>query len=316
MADHDQRFKTLVQECLGEFLMLFLPELIERLDLTATTWLPQEIFPDPPAGQRRYVDLIAQISLRPSVGVPPPNAPRQQVLLLHIEVESADTVEPFRERMFHYYCDLSRKLRLDVLPVAIYLQVGLEGRGRDTYERRLWDRTPLRFEYDYVGLPALPGEEYLHSGNSLGEAWSALMRWPREGRLQAALAALEQIAASEENGWSRLLLAECVQAYAPLEDSQRMELKPLLDEPERGVRTMIKTWTEEAREQGQKIVLERWRRGLLLQLASRFGPLSESVQQKLTALSMDQLEALSEALMTAQSLQELGLENDANGTAR
>ncbi len=74
---------------------------------------------------------------------------------------------------------------------------------------------------------------------------------------------------------------------------------------------MIKTWSEEAIEG----VMERWRRGVLRQLATRFGPLSESVQQKLAALSMDQLEALSSAQMTAQSLRELGLEDEATGAA-
>ena len=315
MADHDQRFKTLVQEFLGEFLTLFLPEVSARLDLTSVDWLPQEIFPDPPTGERRSVDLIAQIPLRSSEGEPPPNQPRQQVLLLHIEVESADTVEPLRERMFDYYCLLTRKHGLDVLPVAIYLQVGLEGRGRDVFERRVWDRTPLRFEYDYIGLPALPGNEYLHSGNSLGVAWSALMRWPPEERVRAALTAIEQIAASEENGWRKMLLAECVQAYAPLDDSQRIKLNTLLDEPERGMRTMIKTWSEVGREQGQEIVLERWRKGLLPLLVSRFGPLGESVQQKLAAFSIDQLEVLCKTLTTAQSLGELGLEDDASGAA-
>jgi hypothetical protein len=146
MADRHQRFKTLLKAFLVEFLKLFFPELIDRLDLTAITWLEQEVFPDPPSGQRYSVDLIARIPLRPLEGEPRPNEPRQQVLLLHIEIESVDTVEPFRERMFDYYCDMTRKLGLDVLPVAIYLRVGLEGRGRDTYVRRVWDRTPLRFE--------------------------------------------------------------------------------------------------------------------------------------------------------------------------
>ena len=242
----------------------------------------------------------------------PPNQPRQQVLLLHIEVESADTVEPLRERMFDYYCLLTRKHGLDVLPVAIYLQVGLEGRGRDVFERRVWDRTPLRFEYDYIGLPALPGNEYLHSGNSLGVAWSALMRWPPEERVRAALTAIEQIAASEENGWRKMLLAECVQAYAPLDDSQRIKLNTLLDEPERGVRTMIKTWSEVGREKGEQIALERTRKIFRVMLEKRFGLLSEPVQQKLAVLSMDELEALGEALMTPQSLRDLGLEVEAN----
>jgi hypothetical protein len=157
MEDHDQRFKTLVQTFVVEFLTLFFPDLVGRLDLSGLTWLDKEIFPDPPSGTRYCADLIARIPVLPVEGKVDPNEPREQIFLLHIEIESADTVAPFRKRMFDYWTDLSRKLDLDILPVAIYLRVGLQGRGRDEYAWRIWDRTPLRFEYDCVGLPALSG---------------------------------------------------------------------------------------------------------------------------------------------------------------
>jgi hypothetical protein len=78
---------------------------------------------------------------------------------------------------------------------------------------------------------------------------------------------------------------------------------------------MIKTWTEEARDQERQLGLERTRKIFRVMLEKRFGPLSEPVRQKLAVLSIDQLEALGEALMTAQSLLELGLEDDANEAA-
>ena len=80
------------------------------------------------------------------------------------------------------------------------------------------------------------------------------MQWPSEERVQAALDAIEWIAASGENGWRKLLLVECIQAYAPLEDNQRLELTTLLDEPKRGIGTMIKWWAEEALENGMRSV--------------------------------------------------------------
>ena len=56
------------------------------------------------------------------------------MVLIHIEVESADTVEPLRRRMYEYFHHLTHVLGHDVLPVAVYLRVGLQGRGLDRYE--------------------------------------------------------------------------------------------------------------------------------------------------------------------------------------
>ena len=44
-------------------------------------------------------------------------------------------------------------------------------------------------------------------------------------------------------------------------------------------------------------------------LEARFGPLSPGAQQRLESLSPEQLEALTLALLKAQSLEELGLED-------
>ena len=42
----------------------------------------------------------------------------------------------------------------------------------------------MRFDYWYVGLPALDSETYLQGENWLGVALSMLMRMPREERAQ------------------------------------------------------------------------------------------------------------------------------------
>ena len=308
MRDHDQRFKELIKEFLAEFFLLFFAAWYERFDFSQVEWLEQELHLDPPQGQKEAIDLLARIGIRPGVE-PRPNEPRQQTVLIHIEVEWPDGIEAFRRRMYEYYRDLSRKYPdLDILPIALYLRVGLDGRGIDVYERYFWERRPLRFEYDYVGLPALPAEEYLRGRNLLGVSWSALMRMPRERRAQAAVEALERIVASTEHPWRKLMLAECVQGYAPLDESQRIELTSLLQEPQReGVRQMFKTSSQEGEERGEK----KGRQEMLLRLLQRrFSiPLSPEIKQRITALSTEALDDLAENLFTTKSLKELGLED-------
>jgi hypothetical protein len=234
---------------------------------------------------------------------PRPNEPKLMTALIHVEVESGDSVEPFRQRMYDYRHYLSRKLDLDILPIAVYLNVGLEGRGVDTYEKWFWERCVLRFEYDYVGLPALPAHQFLDGGNALGIALSALMKMPRGLRPLAAAEALERIVASAESPARKHMLCECVQAYAPLDESQRLELNDLLMDPKReGVRKMGKTWSEE----GQLLALQRVTRKLL---EAKFKTkLSSTVQERLSSRTPEELEQLAIDLLNANSLKELGLE--------
>jgi hypothetical protein len=150
-----------------------------RLDFTHPEWLTQEVFADPPQGQRRSVDLVAKLPVREVIRSQRPEEPDREVALIHVEVESAEKVAPLRARMYDYYKLLRDRHGLPVVPVALDLRVGLAGVGWDTYEEHLWQYRILRFDYLYVGLPVLEAEQYVGGGNLLGVALSALMRGPR-----------------------------------------------------------------------------------------------------------------------------------------
>ena len=110
---------------------------------------------------------MARLRLRP--GAPPPRAGvADLVALVHVEVESPDSAAAFRPRMFEYYIQLRRDTGLPVLPIALFLRVGLDGIGWDAYEEHFWEQRIVRFEYAYVGLPALDGEQYATGENLLG----------------------------------------------------------------------------------------------------------------------------------------------------
>jgi hypothetical protein len=312
MAAHDQRFKVLLQEYLREFLLLFFPDLLDQLDLDHVEWLHQELYPDPPHGQMLTIDLIASIPVRSGTVADEPVRSGTvadepvQTILLHVEIESDDTVEPFRERLYDYFHLLTQKHGPKILPIAVYLRVGLEGQGKDAYVIQVLGRTVLRFEYDYIGLPGLTGQPFLAGDNPLGVALSALMRWPRQQRARAAVQALDRIVGSQEPPARKRILCECVQAYAPLDNNQRIELNSLLAQPEReGEYTMFKTWAEEAEERGQL----KGQRALLLHLLEvKFPPLPEAVRQRVVQMPEDKLKKLGSSLLTAKSLQELVLE--------
>jgi hypothetical protein len=230
------------------------------------------------------------------------------VALVHVELESRASTIAFRPRMFEYYIQLRRDTGLPVLPIGLFLRVGLDGIGWDAYEEHFWERRIVRFEYAYVGLPALDAEQYATGENLLGVALSTLMRIPADRRVELCAEGLKRIARSGENDYRQYLLAECLETYAELDEAQRERLKALLPtEQYPEVQSLMKTTYERGIEQGE-------RRAALWQLEAKFGPLSPEVKQKVEALSPEALAQLLLDLLEAQALEELRLEEEKEDT--
>ncbi len=111
--------------------------------------------------------------------------------------------------MLAYYEQLRRIHGLPVLPIALYLKVGLEGIGWDSYEETYWEHRLLSFRYAYVGLPGLVGEDYVAAESLLGVALTALMRVPAERRAAVHAEALRRLAEAREDEYRRYLLLDC-----------------------------------------------------------------------------------------------------------
>ncbi len=309
MDDHDQRFKTLLREFFGQFFELFFPDWARQFDFSQVEWLDKEVFPDPPAGLRRSLDLVAKLPVKETQPDAVQEVGLEWLALVHVEVESADTVAPLRRRMYQYYNHLRGRHDLPVLPVAVYLNVGLKGVGRDRYEEHFGSLEVVRFNYLYVGLPKLSAVEYVESPQPLGVALAALMKTPRRRRPGLKAEALQRLAGCGENEYRKFLLAECVQAYLPLDEPrEQREFEQLLQKSEyREVQVMATTWYEQGRLEGRREVL-------VVLLEERFGPLSASAREKLESLPADRLRELIRKIVTAKSLNELGLD-EGNGGA-
>jgi hypothetical protein len=318
MAEHDQRFKQLLQEFLPEFLLLFFPQRAQHLDLGRIEWLDKEIFPDPSQAEVYQLDLVARLRYRAATL----QAGAEALALVHIEVESRDAVASFRRRMYQYYESLRRKYGLPVLPVAVYLRVGLEGIGVDTYVEAYEDLEVLRFQFHYLGLPALDAEQYVGGGNWLGVALAALMRVPAARRAWLRGEALRRVLLEcRESEYRRFLLRECVEAYLDLNERQRQEYEQLLQtEPYREIGPMMTTTYEKGKAEGraegraqgrEEGRAEGVRLSVRLLLERRFGTLSPAVLQRLEAWPADRLEELLLAVPGAVSLHDLQLEQTA-----
>jgi hypothetical protein len=313
MAEHDQRFKQLLQEFFPEFLALFFPRQPARLDFRHIEWLDKELFPDPSQGDVYVLDLVAR--LRPLVESGQTSGTAEElVTLVYVEVESRDAVATFRRRMYQYYESLRRKYACPVLPVAVYLRVGLDGVGIDGYGEDYDDLQVLRFQYLYVGLPGLDAEQYVVGANWLGVGLSALMRVPRLRKAWLRSEALRRVLLEcPEKEYRRFLLRECVEAYLELDEGQQREYVQILNtEPYREIRPMMTTTWEKGLAEGRAQGLEQGRvqgqRQLVRAvLEHQFGPLSPTTSQRLDAWPAERLQELLLAVLKAKSLQEVGL---------
>jgi hypothetical protein len=299
--DHDQRLKALLREFLAEFVALVLAAWQGRFDFAGAEWLQQEVFPDPPRGRRRIIDLLARLKVLRPVG-------EADQTLIHIEVESGDSVADLRARMPEYRAFLRHRHALPVLSLALYLGVGLEGVGWDEQAERYWEEELGRTRWAYLGLPALDARAYVEGGNLLGVALAVLMRIPPDEKAWLKARAMQRVAEAQLSEFRRYLLMECIEAYLPLEGPHLAEFERLLTTEEFKMalkigKTSFETGMEQGQERGQRALLRR-------QLEKRFGPLSETVRQRLEAWPADKLPELGETLLTAKSLAELGLEGD------
>jgi Domain of unknown function (DUF4351) len=311
MSDHDQRFKIVLQTFFAEFFRLFFPAWAERFDFSQIEWLDKEVFPEPPQGKRRFLDLVAKVATRQIVPGQRPGEKDSWIALIHVEIEHEEAVAPLRPRVFHYYQHLRDRHGLPALPIGLYLRVGLEGVGIDIYEERFWDLRPVHFEYLYVALPALDAVKYVEGENWLGVALSALMRIPKGQEAWLGAEALRRLRDAPLTGQQRFYLAECVQAYLSLDAAQQEQFEQLLtSEPYEGVRGMRATWFEQGEAKGEARGLEQGQRKILaLQLEEQFGPLKPQARERFEALSAEKLSDLARRLLRAKSLQELGLED-------
>jgi len=314
--DHDQRFKTLLREFLPEFFELFFPEWAARFDFTRTEWLDKEIFPDPPEGKRRSLDLVAKLPT-----VDNEAGPEEWLSLIHVEIESSDSVEPLRRRMHRYYTHLRDEHELPVLPIALYLRVGLEGIGFDEFRDGFGSLELLVFRYLYVGLPALDAVEYMQK-NDLGVAMASLMKTPDDDRAALRAAMADVVIQMDRDEYRRYLLFECIETYMVLNEEQQAEYERLLKtEQFQGAARMATTSLEKGLEQGLEQGLQQGlqqgaaqgrREMIQFLIEDRFGALSGAAKSRLDGMDDEELREVARKLFSAKSFDELGLSAEKN----
>jgi hypothetical protein len=190
MRDHDQRFKNLNREFFGDFLRPFFVDWVERFDCENVECLDTAVFPVRRTERGTFSTWSPnrrRDNRRPAL-IPRNRKPGWRW---------CTSRSSRRTRSHHcgHACSgitlfLRDKYSFPVLPIALYLKLGLDGIGVNVYEERFWELETVRFQYLYVGLPALEAVKYVQGDNWLGVALAALMKMPKEWIAEMGMEAL------------------------------------------------------------------------------------------------------------------------------
>jgi hypothetical protein len=166
MIDHDRLFKELITTFFWEFLELFLPEVLTYIERDTLTFLPQEIFTDVTSGNKREVDLLAQVKFQN----------QDTCFLIHLENQSTSETE-FTRRMFHYFARLDEKYRLPIYPVVIFSFDEPKREENNEYLVLFPDREVLKFSFVGIQLNRLNWRDYLRNPSPIAAALMAKMQF-------------------------------------------------------------------------------------------------------------------------------------------
>jgi hypothetical protein len=317
MMDHDQLMKTLIREFFADFLRLFFADWAARFNLDQIEWLDQELYPNPPEGSRHIVDLVAKLHTKEPVGNQDSADANAWLALVHIEIESPDRTTLLKPRLPAYYIHLRDRNQLPVLPIVLYMKVGLDGIGVDTVEESFWEFNVLRFRYLYVGLPGLDAVQYVEGDNWLGVALAALMKIDKQRMRDLGNEAVRRLGMAPLTEYQRFLLTACVDKYLPLDEAGRAQFEQSIATGDEGVRTMTKGFIERAYDRGAEEGAQKGRNAglqegqaklLRAMLEQKFGTLPERFVDRLNQLPADRLVSVGIKVMTATTLDELGVE--------
>ncbi|GAB4457449.1 MAG: Rpn family recombination-promoting nuclease/putative transposase [Armatimonadaceae bacterium] len=311
---HDQLFKLVLQTFFAEFFELFFPTEAAQLNFDTVRFLEQEAFTDLPEGAVRRPDVVAEVKTASG---------ETEIIFIHIEVQSERRRDiPFR--IFEYFSLLRLRHRRKVFPVVLYLVPGADsGLTVERYNEGVLGRVFLRFEYAVVSLPDLTADSYIEGNGPLAVALSALMRSEQIGRVERKYRALLRLATSTLDDARKVLLATVVERYIALTPQEQQELaKRAAQEGEQTVETLenfVSFYEERGIEKGveQGIaegLLQGERRTFLRLMERKFGALPESTVAKVEAMKADELEKLTDAILSATSLEDLGLADAAPAT--
>ena len=300
MIDHDRLFKELLSIFFSEFIELFLPDVAGYIERDSISFLNQEIFTNITSGERREVDLLAQVRFRG----------QETCFLIHVENQSYSQAG-FERRMFHYFARLDEKYSLPIYPVVIFSFDTPQRLEPHRYQVEFHDRKVLDFNYVVIQLNRLNWRDFLSSQNPVAAALMAKMKIQPEDRPKVKAECLRLLATLRVNSAKMQFISGFVDTYLRLNEAEEVTFEAelnrmgLSEEEEAQIMEIVTSWMEKGIErgfqQGFQQALAREAALVLYQLNERFQGIPQSLEDEIRRLSIVEIELLGEALFKLAS---------------
>lgn len=281
--DHDQLFKELLSTFFVELIELFLPDLTAYLERDSVIFLPQEYFTNLVSGERKILDIVAQVRFRG----------REAFFIIHVENQSY-TESNFARRMFFYFAKLHQEYLLPIYPVVVFSFDEPQRVEATHYQVEFADLKVLEFNFAAIQLNQLNWRDFLQQRNPVAAALMAKMKIEPKDRPRVKAECLRLLATLRLDPARTRLISGFVDTYLRLNAQEEAAFEAELDKmeltEEEPIMEIVTSWMETGMQrEAEKLVLRLLHR--------RLGGLEPSLEQRVRELSLTQIEALSEALL-------------------
>jgi Domain of unknown function (DUF4351)/Putative transposase, YhgA-like len=285
--DHDQNFKELISTFFLEFLELFLPEVAKDIDPESIRFLPQEYFADLVDGDEKIIDLLVEVKL----------AGQDTTFLFHIEAQSYSESR-IRRRMFYYLARLHQNYVKDIYPIVIFSFDQPYRVESDTFKIEFSNLKVLEFRFHAIQLNRLNWREYIDRPNPVAAALMAKMKIAKPDRPKVKAECLRLLVTLKLDPAKTRLISKFVDTYLCLNAQEEQTFQAEIDKIGVAQREAIMQVTTSWEARGQRSIIA-------LQIEKKIGRLPETLNNRISSLSSDELASLAIALLNFNSIDDL-----------
>ncbi|GAX38958.1 Rpn family recombination-promoting nuclease/putative transposase [Nodularia sp. NIES-3585] len=274
MIDHDRLFKELLSTFFVEFLDLFLPHIVSEIDRDSIQFLPQEVFTDVTSGEKKEIDLLAQVRYQQ----------QETYFLIHVENQSYSQ-SVFAKRMFKYFSRLYEKYDLPIYPVVIFSFDEPKRAESTNHSVTVADLNVLNFNFRAIQLNQLSWRDYLTQPNPVAAALMAKMNIASEERPQVKAECLRLLISLKLDPARMQLISGFVDVYLRLNAQENQTFKATADRmglsQEEKYMEIVTSWSQEgAQKAAERIAMNLLRRRMTVkEIVEITGLTAERVQE-------------------------------------
>jgi len=274
MIDHDRLFKELISTFFIEFLDLFLPQVASQIDRDSIQFLPQEVFTDVTSGEKKFIDLLAQVRYQQ----------KETCFLIHVENQSY-TETAFAKRIFKYFARLHEKYDLPIYPVVIFSFDEPKRAEPKIYRVTFPDLNVLEFQFAAIQLNRLSWRDFITQPNPVAAALMAKMNIPPRERPQVKAECLRLLTTLKLDPARMQLISGFVDTYLRLDSTEDLAFQAAIDTmgltEQEEIMEIVTSWEQKGALQAlEQVAVNLLREGMAYEAIARVTGLTvERVQQ-------------------------------------